>query len=241
MERKPRTQLAKFYLFPGEYFSHTRTNSWKINPFSAAICTVEKQPAGSEKWSGSSERIWRKATAVPARRRADPQKPRMAMLLDILHHGAAMLAACALLGAAFCDVRSYEIPDGFAITIIGAFCLAALGGDLLAALTALAVGVGVFAAGALMFARGWLGGGDVKLLAATALWVPPSLLAPFTVVVSLTGAVLGLAMLSPLRRRMPPPPATLVGETTGALRQPMPFAVAIAAGGLFALLTRLAR
>src|SRR6185437_3635688 len=108
------------------------------------------------------------------------------MLLDIIHYIAIALAAFALLGAAFCDVRSYEIPDGFAVAIIGAFALATLGGNLTEALVALPIGATFFAAGAVMFSRGWLGGGDVKLLAATALWVPPMLLGPFTVVVSFT-------------------------------------------------------
>jgi prepilin peptidase CpaA len=164
------------------------------------------------------------------------------MLLEILRHGTVALAACALLGAAYCDIRTYQIPDGFALAIAGAFIAAALGGSLGEAVAALAIAAAVFAAGVAMFARKWLGGGDVKLLAATALWVSPALLAPFTVVVSFTGALLGIAMLTPLRRRMPPPPAALLGDAAaGALRQPMPFAVAIAAGGLFALLSRLAR
>lgn len=163
------------------------------------------------------------------------------MLIEILRHGAIALAVCALLGAAYCDIRSYQIPDGFPLAIAGAFIVAALGGSVGETLVAIAIAAAVFAVGVALFARKWLGGGDVKLLAATALWVPPVLLAPFTVVVSFAGALLGIAMLTPLRRRMPPPPALLGDATAGAMRQPMPFAVAIAAGGLFALLSRLAR
>jgi hypothetical protein len=50
--------------------------------------------------------------------------------------------------------------------------------------------------------------------------------------------LLAIALLTPLRRQLPAPPAALAAGTPGALRQPMPFGVAIAVGGLFVLCTR---
>jgi prepilin peptidase CpaA len=154
------------------------------------------------------------------------------------HLFASALAAVALGAAALADVKSYQIPDRYALTIAIAFILFALGGGWQAALFGLAAGAFAFALGALLFARGWLGGGDVKLLAAAALWVAPPLLAPFALVTSLAGAILSAAMLTPLRRYLPAPPADLAHET--GLRQPIPYAIAIAAGGLFVLLKRVA-
>jgi prepilin peptidase CpaA len=147
------------------------------------------------------------------------------------------VAAVALIAAAVADLRFYQIPNRHAVAVALAFLLFALGADLDETLSALAVGAAVFALGIVLFARSWLGGGDVKLLAAVALWTPPPLLAGFALATSLAGAGLSIVMLTPLRRCLPPPPASLAHER--GLRQPVPFAIAIATGGLFVLLKRL--
>jgi prepilin peptidase CpaA len=76
-----------------------------------------------------------------------------------------------------------------------------------------------------------MGGGDVKLFSALALWCGPSRLASFTLVTSLAGVAVALIMLSPLRRLAPAAP----DEARSAARQPMPYGVAIAAGGVWLL------
>lgn len=160
----------------------------------------------------------------------------MTLLLAAPQLLALALAAGALVAAAIADLRFYQIPDRHAVAIALAFPLFALGAGLHEALSGLAIGAVAFALGIVLFARSWLGGGDVKLLAAVALWTPPSLLTAFALATSLAGAGLSIAMLTPLRRYAPPPPAALTQK--GALRQPIPFAIAIAAGGLFVLLKR---
>jgi prepilin peptidase CpaA len=95
-------------------------------------------------------------------------------------------------------------------------------------------GLAIFAIGAFFFARGWMGGGDVKLLAAVSLWAGPSYLSIFAVVTGLSGAVLAAVMMSPLRRHMPMASADAL-TMTGPAQEPMPYGVAIAAGGLFVL------
>jgi prepilin peptidase CpaA len=147
------------------------------------------------------------------------------------------VTAGALAWSAVSDVRLYEIPDAASILIVGGFvcfCVCVSGR---AFLPGLAVGLGVFVMGLILFARGLMGGGDVKLLAATSLWCGPHLLAPFAMVTALTGVLLGVLMLSPLRRLMPPAPAdaALTANAQQGLRQPMPYGVAIAAGGLWVL------
>ena len=46
--------------------------------------------------------------------------------------------------------------------------------SLAAALAAIGCALAVFIVGALLFARGYLGGGDVKLLTAATLWAGPA-------------------------------------------------------------------
>jgi prepilin peptidase CpaA len=146
------------------------------------------------------------------------------------------LAAGALIAAAVADLRSYQIPNCYAAAIALAFLVFAFSAGLHDALSGLAIGAITFALGAFLFAKNLVGGGDVKLLAAVALWVPLPLLAGFALVTSLAGAGLSLVLLTPLRRCLPAPPAALAHER--ALHQPVPFAVAVAAGGLFVLLNR---
>src|SRR3954449_101256 len=66
--------------------------------------------------------------------------------------------------------------------------------------------------GAVLFARGWLGGGDVKLLSAATLWAGAPQALGLLVVTGLLGGALALILLSPLgkfasaaRRRLDPP------------------------------------
>jgi prepilin peptidase CpaA len=57
-----------------------------------------------------------------------------------------------------------------------------------------AVAVAVFGLFALAFMAGMMGGGDVKLLAALALWLPPGAVLKLLVIMSIAGGVLTLAM-----------------------------------------------
>ncbi|MFL6782527.1 MAG: prepilin peptidase [Sphingomicrobium sp.] len=89
----------------------------------------------------------------------------------------------------------------------------------------LAAGAGVFVLFAGAFYAGMMGGGDVKLAAALALWFSPLSTIKFLVLTSLAGGVLTLGILAwhRLRRRQG--------------RPEIPYGVAIAFGGL-AILTQ---
>jgi prepilin peptidase CpaA len=63
-----------------------------------------------------------------------------------------------------------------------------------------AVAVAVFGLFALAFMAGMMGGGDVKLLAALALWLPPGTVLKLLVIMSIAGGVLTIAMW--LRHRL---------------------------------------
>jgi prepilin peptidase CpaA len=148
------------------------------------------------------------------------------------------VAAVALVWAAASDLSRYLIPNRVCALVAGAYGIAFLGLPPMTWLAGLATGVAVLALGAVLFFRNWVGGGDVKLAAVIALWAGPAFLSDFALVTSLVGAALSAIMLSPLRRLMPQAPGA-DGAAEG-LRQPMPFGVPLAAGGLWVLANHLA-
>jgi prepilin peptidase CpaA len=89
----------------------------------------------------------------------------------------------------------------------------------------LAAGATVFVLLAMAFYAGMMGGGDVKLAAALALWFSPAMTLKFLVLMSLAGGVLTLAVVAWHRMK----------RREG--RPEIPYGVAIAFGGL-AILTQ---
>ena len=88
------------------------------------------------------------------------------------------------------------------------------------------VAVAVFAVFAAAFAMGWMGGGDVKLIGAIALWLPWQAVLLLLVIMSLAGGALTAAML--VRQRL--------ARREGAVE--VPYGVAIAFGGLWLIAQR---
>jgi prepilin peptidase CpaA len=90
----------------------------------------------------------------------------------------------------------------------------------------------------LLFSLRICGGGDVKLLAAVSLWAGPMLFLPMLVYTSLCGGVMALVLWVNHRMRRSSVPGNLnyTAGSTDFSKQPMPYAVAIAAGGLFVAL-----
>lgn len=79
----------------------------------------------------------------------------------------------------------------------------------------------LFALFACLFAIGAMGGGDVKLIAALALWLAPGAVLKMLVIMSIAGGVLTLVML--IRHRWPKSRSELE----------IPYGVAIAFGGMW--------
>lgn len=140
-----------------------------------------------------------------------------------------------LMIAAATDLHSLRIPNWLTASMAAGFPVVALliGHDV-DWLSHLAAGAGVFVVAALLFVFRIIGGGDVKLLAATALWTGVSQLVPFLVLVAVAGGVfaaLVLALRHPLVhvtllavvRRLP----SFVQEKT-----PIPYGVPIAVAGI---------
>lgn len=147
--------------------------------------------------------------------------------------------------AAVKDLTSYTIPNWISLALAASFLPVALvaGMPLTALGLSLAVGVGALVAGMIMFALGWIGGGDAKLFAASGLWVGVAGFLPFVTSTALAGGALALFLLTvragAARAYLPVGPRWVerLREPDG----PAPYGVAIAFGALFAFpYTRLA-
>jgi len=112
------------------------------------------------------------------------------------------LALLLLIGAAT-DIASRIIPNRLnaLIAILAVAWWFANGFGWTAILTQIALAIGVLLVFALFFNLGWMGGGDVKLLAALALWLPIEKMAGLLVWMALGGGVLTLVMLAAHRLR----------------------------------------
>ncbi|WP_128892003.1 prepilin peptidase [Erythrobacter sp. HKB08] len=148
------------------------------------------------------------------------------MLGETIHYGLLVALAIALLVAAFTDIRRRQIDNW----LTGAIALAApafwwSSGLSLWPDVALqfAVAVGAFAVLAGLFALRMMGGGDVKLLTALALWIAPSLFLKLLIIMALVGGVLTVVMGSwhVMRRQRD--------------KLAIPYGVAIAIGALWVL------
>jgi prepilin peptidase CpaA len=169
--------------------------------------------------------------------------PYAASLVDWVHWFAVFVLTAALLAAALSDITTYLIPHRYSIAIAVAFLVFAIGRPLPFLFSGLAAAALLFILGALLFARNLLGGGDVKLLAATGLWAGFDLMVLLIFTAAIAGGLLAMAQLSPLGRFMPAPArpgsAPLGNDFYSRMRQPMPFGVAIALGGVCVAVARL--
>lgn len=148
--------------------------------------------------------------------------------------------AALVIMAALKDLATFTIPNWISIALALAFAPAALLAGLSLGDIGISVGLGlaVFVLAAGMFALGWVGGGDAKLMAAAALWVGLRGLAPFALYTGLAGGALALGLLA-LRSAWLRPMAAAGPAWTRRLATPgesAPYGVAIAVGALAAFI-----
>lgn len=144
-----------------------------------------------------------------------------------------------LLGyGALCDLRALRIPNWISLVLAIGFFPFAMGSgmDWGGVLAHYATGVGALAALAVLFVFGLLGGGDVKLFAAAAVWMGWSLLLPFTLAVALAGGILSLLILLARAgsRRAGGAPEWIAPRL--APGSAAPYGIAIAAGGVYVMI-----
>jgi len=155
------------------------------------------------------------------------------------------LAIAILAIIAYGDVRTRRIPNALAVAIamLGMVRMI-LGNDLAEVGCTLAAAAAVLAGAILLFSRDIVGGGDAKLVAATALLIGYHDLFGFFFLMSLCGAALALAilardMLGPWLWRLSHHPAMPPVATAAApMRSTVPYGAAIAAAGVIVLILR---
>lgn len=139
-----------------------------------------------------------------------------------------VLVAAACLAAAF-DVRCRRIPNALsgALAIVGLAVAGTTRGlpgfGIAVAMLALALALGTVA-----FARGWFGGGDVKLIAAGCCGLVPAHAADFILFTALCGGLLSLYALVSSRRIV----TVLLTGTLPQTGERLPYAVAVTGGAL---------
>ncbi len=148
------------------------------------------------------------------------------MLSEYFHYGLLIALAIALLVAAFTDIRRRQIDNWLNAGIaLGAPLFWWSGGLSLWPDVAMQLGVALaaFAILAGMFALRMMGGGDVKLLTALALWIKPEWFLELLILMALVGGVLTIVMGAwhVMRRQRD--------------RLVIPYGVAISAAGLWVI------
>ena len=147
-------------------------------------------------------------------------------MIEYLKYGLLIALAIALIVAAISDIRERKIANWLNIAIAaGAPLFWFASGMAFWPDMAIQLGLAfvVFWAFAGLFALGWLGGGDVKLLGALALWLTPMSFLNLLLVMAFVGG--GIAVAFVIRRVIWKP------KTQGTL----PYGVAITAGALWVL------
>lgn len=131
----------------------------------------------------------------------------------------AVAASILLLIACYHDVRHRRIRNWLplAVTLVASVKWLAAG-ELVPALSAAGAAGFVLVFSALLFCQGWIGGGDVKLLSATAFLLGAPEALPLLLLTAIIGGIMAIAVLCYLRQR---------GDTPG-----LPYGVAIATAAI---------
>jgi prepilin peptidase CpaA len=167
-----------------------------------------------------------------AAHRAEPACQKRSMVADAFR---LMLFPAMMAFAASTDLLTMTISNRVSLILVGGFFALALavgmsGADILWHVGAACV---VLFAAFGFFARGWIGGGDAKLAAATALWLGFDHLLPYLLLASVFGGLLTVALL---QFRTAPLPAWLASqdwvERLHRKDGGVPYGIALAAAAL---------
>jgi prepilin peptidase CpaA len=132
--------------------------------------------------------------------------------------------------AAIEDFRRFVIPNAVVVATLALWPLhlASLSGSVLVhGLAAAACAIALFLAGAVLYSRGFVGGGDVKLLAAASLWAGAERTSVLLMTTAILGGLLALTLLCGARLR-----TLFAGPGAASGRPAVPYGVAIAAAAV---------
>lgn len=166
------------------------------------------------------------------------------VFLEVVQKGGLTIGCLLLVVAALHDLATRTVPNWIPVGILGAGCvMRAVAGELKWGVLAVLI---VFALMFVCWLRGWMGGGDIKLLVAVAMLVPPPAVLGQMLMISLAGAPL-IFVYALLRLVVSPPrpsvqrPARLLQRLVRVERwriqrfRSFPYATAIAVGTFFIL------
>ncbi len=156
-------------------------------------------------------------------------------LLASVNVASLVLFAAALVWGATSDLLWLRIPNWVVVTIAALYPIYVMStAQPVAWQGALVVAGLVFAIGFALYSFRLLGGGDVKLLAAVALWAGPVQITAFMISTAIIGGLLAIVATTPLRLLLPyMAAATRVDvDMRQLVKLQIPYGVAIAAGGL---------
>ena len=141
-----------------------------------------------------------------------------------------------LLWAAISDVCSLTIPNRIVLAI-GALYPAwvMVAWPTVDPVWGIVTGAAVLSLGFVTFVFNWFGGGDVKLLAAVALWAGPGAIIDIVLVMAIVGGAMALASWAnlTLKRCAVTMRKSLVNDVVSPGLQPIPYGAAIAGGGIY--------
>jgi prepilin peptidase CpaA len=136
--------------------------------------------------------------------------------------------------AAVGDLRAFRIPNRLVLLVIGFYPAHLLASPLpVDWIAGLICGAIVFFVGFFAFSRGVIGGGDVKLLAAVALWAGPSLIFPVLLLTMTSGGLLALIFLAHAMVQARTHAGGSVAIRRAVLSAPVPYGIAIAIGAAY--------
>lgn len=158
-----------------------------------------------------------------------------------------VVAVGILASIAYGDLRTRRIPNALSLAIAALGLLRiVLANDAATAGRTVAAAAAIFAAAFTLFRHGAVGGGDAKLVPATALLIGNRDLFDFLLLMSLCGGALALAIMArdrlllPLRRRRlathRPPPTGSNASAAALVASTVPYGVAIATAGAITLI-----
>jgi len=155
-----------------------------------------------------------------------------AMTLDIVR---LMLFPALMVFAAVSDLFTMTISNRISLLLVAGFALLAIFGGMSLETVAMHLAAGglVLVVAFICFAFGWIGGGDAKLAAATALWFGFDYLMGYLAYAAVAGGVLTLLILQFRTWPLPKPLLSqawahrLHDRTSG-----VPYGIALAAGAL---------
>jgi prepilin peptidase CpaA len=137
--------------------------------------------------------------------------------------------------AAISDLLTMTISNRISIMLVILFIAMAFACGLpaRAILWHLACGAAMLILAFGLFTRGWIGGGDAKLAAATAIWLGFDHLGDYVLSASALGGLLTLAIIG--LRKLPLPGILLARQWAARLHEPntgIPYGIALASAGL---------